>query len=90
MFILRPNQTTFKVQRQECSVQVREGDIVVFTYEKYSRQTYPVNPKIAAVRKDVSWLEIVKNAGMLSFFFPSLSPPFLLSFSLSLLALLSD
>eukprot|EP00026_Physarum_polycephalum_P001074 Phypoly_transcript_01075.p1 GENE.Phypoly_transcript_01075~~Phypoly_transcript_01075.p1 ORF type:complete len:1059 (+),score=134.10 Phypoly_transcript_01075:98-3274(+) len=33
----------------------KKGDVVTFSYENFSRNSIPVNPKILRVRKDLSW-----------------------------------
>lgn len=62
---IRPDGTVFKALNQqfkaEGEVKPKEGDIVTFTYESYSRRAVPVNPKIYRIRKDTNWEQVVSN-----------------------------
>ena len=40
---------------------LREGDVVMFTYDNYSRYAVPINPRIYRVRTDVTWEHVVHN-----------------------------
>lgn len=55
----RPDGTTFPAEYHH-EVPVKEGDIVTFSYDSYSRRKLiPVNPKIIRVRNDISWQQVV-------------------------------
>jgi hypothetical protein len=43
--------------------EIREGLVVSFEFENYSRSEAPVNPKITRIRSDVKWEEVVYESG---------------------------
>lgn len=48
------------------STSLQRGDIVSFSFEKLSRTSLPVDPKIYKVRKDVSWSDVLHSSKPLS------------------------
>lgn len=38
---------------------LKKGDVVTFSFDKLSRLSTPINPKIIRSRSDVSWREII-------------------------------
>lgn len=64
----RPDGPTFKVGKESSNVTPREGDIVTFSFESYSRREIPVNPFVSRIRKDISWRDVLRehrrNKGM--------------------------
>ena len=37
----------------------KKGDVVTFSYDSFSRNSIPVNPKILRARRDLSWKEVL-------------------------------
>ena len=40
---------------------LKQGDVVTFSYQNYSRREAPVNPRILHVRLDVSWERVLRE-----------------------------
>eukprot|EP00026_Physarum_polycephalum_P000368 Phypoly_transcript_00368.p1 GENE.Phypoly_transcript_00368~~Phypoly_transcript_00368.p1 ORF type:complete len:1106 (+),score=136.69 Phypoly_transcript_00368:1680-4997(+) len=56
-----PDLRTFSVHLSNVQVSssLRRGDIVSFSYEKLSRNSLPIDPKIYKIRKDISWSDVL-------------------------------
>eukprot|EP00026_Physarum_polycephalum_P002482 Phypoly_transcript_02489.p1 GENE.Phypoly_transcript_02489~~Phypoly_transcript_02489.p1 ORF type:complete len:757 (+),score=113.72 Phypoly_transcript_02489:481-2751(+) len=57
--------TSFKINTpssEEMDPLPNIGDIVMFSYENYSKSMIPVEPKIQRIRTDLSWDEVLQNA----------------------------
>lgn len=40
----------------------KQGDIVSFTYDNYSRTATPLNPKVYRIRSDLSWKHVLRDS----------------------------
>jgi hypothetical protein len=40
---------------------IKEGDVVTFTFDNYSRGVIPVNPSVTRVRTDISWEQVLND-----------------------------
>lgn len=56
-FNYRPDGITFSVPEPEEHLKI--GDIAMFTFDNYSRNSIPVNPSIYRTRTDVTWENVV-------------------------------
>eukprot|EP00026_Physarum_polycephalum_P002346 Phypoly_transcript_02352.p1 GENE.Phypoly_transcript_02352~~Phypoly_transcript_02352.p1 ORF type:complete len:819 (+),score=94.09 Phypoly_transcript_02352:352-2808(+) len=56
----RPNGSTFLVSAPK-NMNLKKGDVVTFTYENYTRNSVPTNPKILHVRYDLNWGDVVRE-----------------------------
>jgi hypothetical protein len=62
ILIFRPDPSvpTFRAVK-EIQQPLKRGDIVSITFENYSRNALPVNPKIYRVRLDLDWNEVNRS-----------------------------
>ena len=42
----------------------KRGDIVTFTYQNVTQRSIPSSPKIIRIRTDVTWEQVLRNAGL--------------------------
>lgn len=59
----RPDETLFQVTLEDFvhNTKPKEGDVVTFTYQSYSRYSVPIQPKIYRIREDVAWEDVVRD-----------------------------
>lgn len=55
----RPDGLQFNVAAHEVAEVPKRGEVVTFTYDSYSPNEIPVNPKLYRTRTDVSWEDVV-------------------------------
>lgn len=63
LFFDRPEGESFEILRENIKTEPKpvRGDVVTFSYDKYSQKSIPVNPVILRVRKDVTWEDVLEN-----------------------------
>ena len=60
----RPDSRTLTVHMSnvQLSSSLQRGDIVSFSYEKLSKTSLPVDPKIYKIRRDISWTDVIQSS----------------------------
>lgn len=59
----RPDSSVFDVDRDEegLGATVQRGDVVSFSYERYSRHAIPTAPSLFRIRHDLTWQDILHD-----------------------------
>lgn len=59
----RPDSSLFTVGKENILLDsaLRKGNVVSFSFENYTRNSAPVNPKVYRIREDISWEEVISN-----------------------------
>lgn len=60
--LFRPDGTNFDVPPQKVEGTVERGVVVTFTYDRFSRRSIPLRPRIVRTRPDLSWEDVLSDA----------------------------